>query len=486
MEKILYLPIETIARELDARLLLAHQALSRDYSVIIGEKSNVFKAAKILKYGIYFYKSHGASNFPADKTGFKYIALDEEGLLFVDDEHYLRNSKPNELEHLDIVFTWGPYQKDLLLKENPDLAGKIIPVGNPRFDLLREEFRSLYSAASGRICKRWGKYVLINTRFVPGNFSRLYGCSYIDARLHQYATIIGREATNEEKNFLIEEEKHYIDMFKRYAKMLSAVSLKFPDTNFILRPHPSEDILNWKEALIGLQNVHVIFEGTAVDWITGSLAVIHTGCTTGIEAWALNVPVIAYNPGNKKGVEPALPNEFGAKIYNIEDLCSILDEVISERFENKISDEELKTARMFIESIDGDYSTTRFLNALEKLPDNENLELRSDKEGKSIYPKLRGMESVKTSVKFRILKFLSKYQPAIRKLTGEKTTDLIFRRFKKYPGLFAQFKKFPGLRSKEIKERFTVYDTIFENKTSDRYLIRKIATDTYLISKKSF
>ena len=109
MEKIFYLPIETIAREFDARMLLTHEALSRGYSVITGQRSNVYKAAEIIQDGIYFYKSHGYENFPKSKDKknkvFKYVSLDEEGLVFVDDEQYLVQSKPDKLDHLDIVFT---------------------------------------------------------------------------------------------------------------------------------------------------------------------------------------------------------------------------------------------------------------------------------------------------------------------------------------------------------------------------------------------
>jgi|GEM_PF-2240653 len=488
MQKILYLPIETIAREFDARMLLAHQALSRGYSVILGQKNNVFKAAERLEYGIYFYKSHGVENFPKNqktgKSGFKYISLDEEGLIFVDDAHYLRNSKPHKLDHLDIVFTWGSYQRDLLVKENPDLKEKTIPVGNPRFDLLRAEFRSLYDNASKAICKKWGRYVLINTRFVPGNFSRLYGCSYIESRVHQYRTIIGREPLPEEKKYLVDEEKYYIEMFKHYTDMLSMLSSRFPDINFILRPHPSEDILNWEDSLKGLNNVNAIFEGSAIDWITGALAVIHTGCTTGIEAWALNKPVIAFNPIDKDGIEPTLPNEFGVKIKFMDDLPSLMEDIVSGKFKNNASEEELRIARRFIESIDGDYSTNRFLDSLEGLQDNINYKSKDDKS--SVYLKLKDMERIKSAIKFKILKFLSKYQPLITKVSGKKISGFIYGYFKKYPGLFAQFQKFPELKHKEIKARLSSYDYIFakklEKKPHNDYQIKKIATDTYLIN----
>jgi surface carbohydrate biosynthesis protein len=486
MKKILYLPIETIVRELDARLLLAHQAVNRNYYVIIGQKHNVFKTAEILKSGIFFYKSHGADNFPrekkSDKVEFKYISLDEEGLVFVDDNEYLRNSKPNELEHLDIVFTWGSYQRDLLVKENLNLKEKTIPVGNPRFDLLRPEFNILYKHSSEKIQKKRGRYILINTRFAAGNYSRLYGCSYIESRQHQFIKIIGRPATRDEKNFLLREEKYNKKMFNQYVEMIKFISSRFSDINFILRPHPSEDFLNWKNALIGLKNVHVIFKGSAIDWIMGALVVIHTGCTTGIESWALRKPVIAYNPNKEGGIEPPLPNKFGMKIDNINKLYETLTKIVKGELKFEIKKEQLDIARSYIKSITGDYSTTRFLNSLDNMFYIEKIKLREM--DKNIFGKLRYVETIRSAVKIKILKILSKYQPLIKRVLGKNFSNYIYGYFKKYPGLFAQFKKFPCLKSDDIKKRLATYDEIFYKKSTNSYLIKKIATDTFLICKK--
>jgi len=486
MTKILYLPIETIARELDARLLLTHKAVDRGYSVVIGEKHNVFKAAEILKNGIYFYKSHGVKNFPKDKNSnekeFKFISLDEEGLVFVDDDEYLRNSKPHELEHLDIVFTWGSYQRNLLVKENPDLEIKTIPVGNPRFDLLRPEFKALYNPLSEKICKKWGKYVLINTRFAAGNFSRLYGCSYVESREHQFITIIGRAPTKIEENHFLEEEKYNKKMFKQYVEMLRFLSPRFPDIKFILRPHPSEDIINWKESLKDLDNVYVKFEGSAIDWILGAVAVIYTGCTTGIESWALKKPVIAYNPNTEKGIEPPLPNKFGLKITSMEKLYKVLLNVVKGKFKLKTNKEQLKIAKSYIESITVDYSVTRFLDTLDNMLNMKSIE--SGNINNNIYSELKSMENIKGAIKIRILKLLSKYQPLIKKIFGKKISDIIYGYFKKYPGLFAQFKKFPELKLNEIKDRLSIYDKILYKGYIHDYVVKKIATDTYLIGKK--
>jgi surface carbohydrate biosynthesis protein len=486
MKKILYLPIETIAREFNARMLLTHEALSRGYRVVIGEKHNVYKAAEILKSGVYFYKSHAANNFPKEKSSgsydFKFVSLDEEGLVFVDDDEYLLNSKPYELDHLDMVFTWGSHQRDVLVEENPKLKDKTIPVGNPRFDLLRPELRVLYESESRRICGRWGKYILINTNFVPGNFSRLYGCSYLESREHQFLNIIGRVPAEEERDFIRAEAGYYEKLFNQYVEMIKVISSEFPDIKFILRPHPSEDIINWKEALRCITNVDVIFKGNAADWILGALAVIHSGCTTGIESWLLGKIVIAYNQDDGEGVEPPLPNKFGLRIKNVKNLCSALEKIIDGRLEYKSNEEQIKIAKSFIESVDGDYSTVRFMNAIDNKFDIKRVE--AGEISISDYYKLKKIENIIGAIKIRILKLLSRYQPFIKRVFGKKIYRLIYGYFDKYPGLFAQFKKFPGLRSGEIKDRLSIYDRVFSIDNNYNYVIKKIATDTYIIGIK--
>jgi surface carbohydrate biosynthesis protein len=491
MKKILYLPIETIAREFDARMLLAHMAVNRGYTVIIGEKSSVYRSAQILGSGIYFHKSHGSQYFPVDKKTdnktrnkvLKFISLDEEGLVFINDDNFIRDSKPFELNHLDILFTWGSYQRDLLVKANPELAPKTIPVGNPRFDLLRKEFFPLYKKEVDKILKKWGRYILINTRFVPGNFSRLYGCKYFDYRVHQFETVIGRDMSEKEKDFFIREEKYYIKVFRQYKEMMETLASRFPDINFILRPHPSEDVLRWKEALKGYPNVSVVFEGSAIEWIYGATAVIHSGCTTGIEAWALRKPVIVYNLNYEEDLEPALPNEFGIKIDDIEVLCDRIKNIIDGGFELEANDGQLKMAHSFIESIDGNYSAAMFLNSLDNLYSSDVC--KAELFSKDDVIKVSSMRSLKKVFKIKILKFMSRYQTQIRNIFGGKITDIIYRYFKKYPGLFAQFKKFPELKSKKIKNLLQIYDDIFHMEHNVVYRIQKISEDTFLLSKNS-
>ena len=485
MKKLLYLPVETIARELDAKLLLAHRALSRGYIVIIGQKSNVFKAADQLGYGIYFSKGHGIKSFPTPQNSkdsdFICTALDEEGLTFLNDKFYLERAKPQKLEHLKIVFTWGSYQRNLLLKENPSLESKIVAVGNPRFDLLRPEFSLLYESAREKIYKTWGKYILINTSFSAGNFSRHYGCSYIEYQRHSFRGNRNRSLFQSEYDYLLRREKYHKDLFNRYKELLQKTSSKFPDLNFIVRPHPSEDHENWREALKGIRNVHVVYKGSAIDWIIGAMAVIHAGCTTGIETWALRKTLITYIPNHKTGVQPELPEKFGLRVGNINEVFRILESVIEGKSHSTF-DEQIETAQPFIESIKGKISAERIMDVIDDLVSVRKFKNR-DSEG-SVYLKLHNLESIKRAWKFKILKWMIKHRPAIRRLAGRRLSDYIFSLFKKYPGLLNQFQKFPGLGPEYINSRLLIFDSIFNQEINKSYSVRKIATDTYIIDKK--
>jgi surface carbohydrate biosynthesis protein len=478
MKKIIYLPIETSGREIDAKLLLAHRALSRGYTVIIGRRCNVLKSAERLGYGIYMNKNHCGEKKFQDlgmvNSGFIFITLDEEGLVFLNDKAYLERSNPHKIDYMSIIFTWGDYQRNLLISENPGLKPKTVSVGNPRFDLLRPEFSTLYMSVNKKILKKWGKYILINTNFVPGNFSRHYKYNYIEGQA------MGGSLSEDELRLLLEKKEYYEKLFKQYKEMLLLLAAKFPGINFILRPHPSEDQENWKDALKGFKNLKVIFKGSAVDWMQNALAVIHTGCTTGIEAWALKKPVIAYNPNTKTTFEPELPNKLSLKVSDISELYNILEDVINGRFIGKF-DEQSEMIQLYIKSITGKLSSERIMDTLEDLPIDKQIDHKNT-EG-SMYLELQGIESIKTALLYKILKYIIKYQQIERKFPGKRIIDHFFKQ-KKFLNELSQFQKFPGLCPSFIRSRLSVYNLIFNRINSNNHLIQRIAEDTYIINKR--
>ena len=100
---------------------------------------------------------------------------------------------------------------------------------------------------------------------------------------------------------------------------------RFPDHRIILRPHPSEIVENWHAWIGGHDRVEVMREGAAVPWILAAHMLVHTNCTTGVEAVALDTPSICLvsmdNPANRRYlanvVNPVTTN-IGATIREIE------------------------------------------------------------------------------------------------------------------------------------------------------------------------
>ncbi len=81
------------------------------------------------------------------------------------------------------------------------------------------------------------------------------------------------------------------DAAQAYRSVLD-ISIKlarfFPDVQFVLRPHPFENIRSYN-AFAELPNAHVKQDGTSLEWIAGARLLVHQNCSTAIEATMLGV-----------------------------------------------------------------------------------------------------------------------------------------------------------------------------------------------------
>ena len=84
MKKILIINVETKARDFNSRMMVAYQALTRGYEVVIGAQSEMNEFLKYLPKGIFFEKSISRNKLQKllkiKKIGHKIVNLDEEGI----------------------------------------------------------------------------------------------------------------------------------------------------------------------------------------------------------------------------------------------------------------------------------------------------------------------------------------------------------------------------------------------------------------------
>lgn len=373
IKRILYLPIETVVRDLDASLLVAHEALKHNFQVIIGEKAEVKRAAQRIGSGIYIYK-HWEALFPYrfdthERKNFFYVGFHQEGIVYIDNDTFLRRmTEKNRSNLLDRNYVKGEDQRRLLEEFDPSLQPILRVVGSPNFDLLREHYRPLFQRKADALKRTWGPFVLINTNFYPGNRKRHETENIIAERERSSLKNVGRPLTDAEKRVLVGSIEYKRRIYESYVAMLRRVAPQFPKVNFILRPHPSEDHFTWRSDLSGMHNVHVVFRDNVINWILAARAIIHTGCTTALEAWALKKPVIRYNPEQGQiPYESALPNAVGYSAPTLEELKTLLEKAIAGALPDTF-DAQVEKVRSRIASIDGSMSVHRIFDDLKTVP----------------------------------------------------------------------------------------------------------------------
>lgn len=325
----LLIPVEIKAREFDAKILFSCFAAERGYEVLIGQRQALYKEVlPVSSPGILIEHDVTAahkSTFPeVIKLGHAIVAWDEEGLVQPSSSWYVsRRISPDVMRMTQSHFAWGREQTRWIAEACPDLASRLVAAGNPRMDLLRPEFATYLKAEADVYRERYGEYILINSNFNRVNLFHGERESFIES----VAKSAGLSA--DMSTYYREFIEHSERTFHAYVAMLPAFARRFPDRQIIVRPHPAEDAGPWRKAAEGLPNLQVIYEGTANGWISGAAALVHSGCTTAIEATVLSVPVIEFAPNDVARFVLPLPRQVSRLAISFESLCTMLESILS-------------------------------------------------------------------------------------------------------------------------------------------------------------
>lgn len=370
----IYLPIETTARELDGKLLLAAEAVSRGYAAIIGSKGSTLNVAERVRQGIWLDKGHADYDIEArfkrlSDANIHCTAIDEEGLVFANDETYLKNrgiKSGAALSYLSSVFVWGHHQKSILERFNT-AKEKLVVTGNPRFDIVQPKFRDFFSREVGEIKRTHNNYLLINTNFAVGNRAFFYKNSYLDEKKD-----LGIINSQDDLEFFKGWQAYKQTLFQKYCEMVRSLAAKMPEVNVIVRPHPSEECTTWKHELDDFSNIHVCREGNVINWILGSRAVIHSGCTTGIEAFVAGVPVLRYHPLYDERYESPLSNSLGDSAADLETLIEKARQIVQGY--SKEGAHKYDILKKHLENIEGSWAYENILNEFDRLSDSGSMQ----------------------------------------------------------------------------------------------------------------
>lgn len=365
-ELFLFCPIETKAREMDAKVLLACVAAERGHKVIIGDMAELRGIVEFLPRGIYMSKSipdKMERHFRRFKSlGYGVVAWCEEGLIFPSRKVYARKMvSEGALEYTDLFFAWGENQVCAVLEKAPASRNKIRSVGNSRIDVLRRPFRGIYRKEAERLRATYGDYILFNTNFAIANNVLGTQGAYESSKKR------GKIKTQEAEEYYWEYFAHRKAIFEKTVELVGAVSAAYPERRIIIRPHPSENHETWKNVTSSLKNVDVVFEGSAIPWLLGTNVLIHSGCTTAVEAYFLDVPSISFRPLIREGYELELPNDVSIQAHNIDDVVAKIESVCSKKNDYvRWKKEAGRKLKLYVENADGLYASDCIVEELER------------------------------------------------------------------------------------------------------------------------
>ena len=121
-------------------------------------------------------------------------------------------------------------------------------------------------------------------------------------------------------------------IFEDFKRLIPQIEQAFPDYTIVVRPHPGENLQIYHRIASQCERVQVTNEGNVIPWLIAAKAMIHNGCTTGVEAHVLGLPAISYRATINEQYDDAfhrLPNLLSYECFDSEALCETLQQVLS-------------------------------------------------------------------------------------------------------------------------------------------------------------
>ena len=323
VHKVMYIEVELLAREFEARVLLALHAAAQGIDVVVGQKlafSQITHAR--LPAGMVLVKTMNGNDVERIKqaaaAGHVVAVLDEEAFGGSGKRPlWMRlNTDPEAIARTDVIIAQGEEYADLLFAVFPEVAARTLVLGNPKVDLYRPEFRKPSDRPRDKIliCSQ---SQVCNPNAV--GFSDLISMHVRGVPMGDQMGLDVMEGTKDVVAF-------EISMIPQLQAVTRALAEKHPGTRIQFRPHPAEDPTLWARAFAGLANVTVSSAGSMADALADAKALIYVrGCATGLEAHFQEIPIVRFD-GDRSAPEPGnwISSDIG---FPARDAGEVLDAV---------------------------------------------------------------------------------------------------------------------------------------------------------------
>jgi surface carbohydrate biosynthesis protein len=212
------------------------------------------------------------------EAGLPVWVLDTEGGILADDgansphrmASYVRDSSFADV--LAGYFFWGSTLHQAFIEHSGMSLDRLHLTGCPRFDYAAERWRDLLTFSMNNYVLVNANFPLVNPRFVQSPEAEL-------------GTLL---AAGWNENYVTQLLDDSRQILRAYIETVRRLAHRFPERQFLLRPHPFENADFYQSEFQGLSNVIVNGAGSVLNVINHAQCVLHLNCGTAIEAVLLD------------------------------------------------------------------------------------------------------------------------------------------------------------------------------------------------------
>ncbi|MDV6345513.1 surface carbohydrate biosynthesis protein [Nitrosomonas sp. Is37] len=370
----LIIPVENQVRELDAKILLSCIAAERGFPVIMGSRAFTHFHVASVPRGIYLAKSmRSLSNLMFKilrQLGHEIVAWEEEALVHPpSDTYFSLRLSPETIKNVSHVFAWGQENVDLL-HQYPALPENmpIHVTGNPRGDMLRSEIRPYFDTEVERLRSLYGDFILINTNFTEVNPYIPNVGLFLPSKDNSPSARLGQAGIGMSKEFAEGLRDHKQAILEDFKQLIPMLEQAFPEFTIIVRPHPSESYQIYHQIAAKCPRVVITNQGNVIPWLLAAKAMIHNGCTTGLEAYVLGVPAISYLATLNKYYDydfQGLPTKLSYQCFDFQELAETLSRIVTGELGVAESQDRQDLMDYYLAARDGPLACERIVDILE-------------------------------------------------------------------------------------------------------------------------
>jgi surface carbohydrate biosynthesis protein len=370
----LIIPVENQVRELDPKLLLACVAARRGFPSVIGDLRDIdFRIASFPR-SLYLCKSMTVRNLKMFHImrllGHEIVTWDEEALVHLPAEiYYSRRLSPAAIRYVSHLFAWGEDNADLW-RQYPALppGAPIHVTGNPRNDLLRPALHAFYEREVQEIRSRHRDFILVNTNFNHVNAFYPEQNLFVAVKRPGEQPRFGKAAQGMPHDYAEGLREHKQAIFEAFQRLIPELERTFPDLKIVVRPHPTESQDVYRRIASQCKRVEVTNEGNVVPWLLATRALIHNGCTTGVEAFVLRVPAVSYRARVNECYDYGfyrLPNLLSHQGFTFDEVRETLRRIFAGDLGPADGDERRAVVGRYLAALDGPLACERIVDVLD-------------------------------------------------------------------------------------------------------------------------